>query len=53
MTRQRSKPQITFDLVVYTCFGAVLGRAAGKGATIKSAVEAAVSSYASDHPDNS
>jgi hypothetical protein len=52
-TREHNKPQISFDLVVYTCFGAVLGQAAGKGATIKSAVDSAVSLYASDHPDNS
>ena len=52
-TREHGKPQISFDLVVYTCFGSVLGRAAGKGTTIKTAIDAAVSGYASEHPDNS
>jgi hypothetical protein len=47
------KKQIAFDLVVYTCFGAELARATGKGPSIKSAVDAAVSAYASAHPDNS
>lgn len=47
------KFQATFDLVVYTCFGAVLATATGKGGTIKSAIDAAVTAYAADHPDNS
>lgn len=45
--------QVTLNLVVYTCFGAVLGRATGKGGSVKGAVDSAVSAYASDHPDNS
>jgi hypothetical protein len=44
---------ITFTLLVYTCFGAVLDREIGKGPTIKSAVDAAVAAYAKAHPDNS
>jgi hypothetical protein len=47
------KPQITFNLAVYTCFGATLATAAGNGPTIKSAVDAAVTAYAAAHPDNS
>ncbi len=47
------KAQITFQLNVYTCFGATLGREVGKGSSIKSAVDEAVTSYASAHPDNS
>jgi hypothetical protein len=44
---------ITFNLDVYTCFGAVLEHEVGKGSTIKSAVDAAVAAYAKAHPDNS
>jgi len=47
------KPQITFTLTVYTCFGAILGTSSGKGSTVKSAVDSAVAAYATDHPDNS
>jgi hypothetical protein len=47
------KSQVTFNLVVYTCFGSILGRASGKGGSIKSAVDSAVGAYATDHPDNS
>jgi TolB-like protein len=43
----------TFDLVVYTCFGATLEREDGKGSSIKSAVDAAVTAYAAAHPENS
>ncbi|HZV77488.1 MAG TPA: hypothetical protein VFF63_07015 [Candidatus Babeliales bacterium] len=45
--------QVTFNLVVYTCFGAALEREVGKGSSIKSAVDAAVTAYAKAHPDNS
>jgi hypothetical protein len=45
--------QVQFDLVVYTCFGAELGRATGKGSSIKSAVDSAVAAYATAHPENS
>jgi hypothetical protein len=47
------KPQITFVLEVYTCFGALLEREVGKGTSIKNAVDAAVTAYANAHPDNS
>jgi TolB-like protein len=47
------KRQVTFDLSVYTCFGAILGRASGKGSSIKSAVDSAVAAYATAHPENS
>ncbi len=47
------KAQVTFQLTVYTCFGATLGREVGKGSSIKSAVDAAVTSYVNAHPDNS
>ena len=45
--------QVTFNLVVYTCFGAPLEREVGKGVSIKTAVDAAVTAYAKAHPDNS
>jgi hypothetical protein len=47
------KQNVTFDLAVYTCFGAPLEHEAGKGSSIKSAVDAAVAAYATAHPDNS
>jgi hypothetical protein len=43
----------TFNLSVYTCFGATLATQTGKGSSIKSAVDAAVTAYAKAHPDNS
>jgi hypothetical protein len=43
---------VTFNLQVYTCFGATLEREVGKGSTVKSAVDAAVTAYAASHPDN-
>lgn len=43
----------TFNLNVYTCFGAPLATQIGKGSSIKSAVDAAVAAYAKAHPDNS
>jgi TolB-like protein len=49
----RHRPQMTFNLTVYTCFGAVLEHQVGKGSTVKSAVDAAVNAYAQAHPDNS
>ncbi len=45
--------QVTFTLVVYTCFGAPLDSRVGKGGSIKAAVDAAVAAYATAHPDNS
>jgi hypothetical protein len=53
VTPAHGKPQITFTLTIYTCFGAVLAREVGKGTTIKSAVDAAVAAYANAHSDNS
>jgi hypothetical protein len=50
---KHGKAQVTFELSVYTCFGATLGREVGKGVSIKSAVDAAVAAYANAHPDNS
>jgi hypothetical protein len=50
---QHGKPQITFILEVYTCFGVLLERETGKGTSIKTAVDAAVTAYANAHPDNS
>jgi hypothetical protein len=44
---------VTFVLQVYTCFGAPLEREVGKGASLKVAVDAAVTAYAAAHPDNS
>ncbi len=43
----------TFVLLVYTCFGAPLEREVGKGASLKTAVDAAVAAYAAAHPENS
>jgi hypothetical protein len=50
---QHGKPQVTFVLDIYTCFGAALDRQTGKGNSIKAAVDAAVAAYATAHPDNS
>lgn len=47
------KQDVTFNLAVYTCFGAALEHEVGKGSSIKSAVDAAVAAYATAHPDNS
>lgn len=47
------KQDVTFDLAVYTCFGAALDHEVGKGSSVKSAVDAAVAAYATAHPDNS
>ncbi len=52
-TPHHGKAQITFQLSVYTCFGAILEREVGKGTSIKSAVDAAVTAYVNAHPDNS
>ena len=48
-----NKMLLTFQLQVYTCFGAALDHETGKGPTIKAAVDAAVAAYATAHPDNS
>ena len=40
--RSHGKQNVTFNLAVYTCFGAPLEREVGKGSSIKSAVDAAV-----------
>jgi TolB-like protein len=45
--------QYTFAFAVYTCFGAKLAEASADGDSITSAVNAAVASYATDHPQNS
>jgi TolB-like protein len=47
------RQDVTFNLAVYTCFGATLDREVGKGSSVKSAVDAAVAAYAEAHPDNS
>ncbi|HET9392834.1 MAG TPA: hypothetical protein VFO29_04850 [Candidatus Rubrimentiphilum sp.] len=44
--------QYTFALAVYTCFGAKLAEASADGDSISGAVNAAVASYATDHPQN-
>ncbi|MEO6835017.1 MAG: hypothetical protein ABI231_03805 [Candidatus Tumulicola sp.] len=49
----RGRPEVVFTLSIYTCFGAVLDRAVGKGVSFKAAVDAAVTTYAAGHPDNS
>ena len=50
---QHGKSEVVFTLSVYTCFGALLDRAVGKGNSFKYAVDAAVATYAAAHPDNS
>jgi hypothetical protein len=47
------RTDVTFNLTIYTCFGAALDHEVGNGSTLKSAIEAAVSAYAGAHPDNS
>ena len=49
---KRGRATSTFVLSVYTCFGAKLGDVTGTGSSPKAAVDAAVASYASAHPDN-
>ncbi len=44
---------ITFDLRMYTCFGAELDRETGDGRSVKAAVDAAVNAYVKAHPENS
>ena len=51
--RHHGKAAVTFELYVYTCFGAVLAHQTATGASIKAAVDAAVAAYATAHPDNS
>jgi hypothetical protein len=46
------KQAITFNLTLYTCFGVSLEHEVGTGWSIKSAVDAAVTAYASAHPNN-
>lgn len=41
-----------FTLHVYTCFGAELANTTGEGQSVWDAVQKAVSSYATDHPQN-
>jgi hypothetical protein len=52
-TTSHRRTQVTFNLLVYTCFGVELAHATGKGGSIKSAVDSAVTAYATAHPDNS
>lgn len=47
------RQQYTFTLSVYTCFGATLEQKIGKGGSLKSAIDAAVTAYAAAHPQNS
>lgn len=51
--RVHNHTQVTFDLTMYTCFGAPLDHQVGKGVSYKAAVDAAVSAYVTAHPDNS
>ncbi len=44
---------VTFNLTIYTCFGATLDHEVGKGTSTKSAIESAVGAYVAAHPDNS
>ncbi|MBV8725168.1 MAG: hypothetical protein JO078_05280 [Candidatus Eremiobacteraeota bacterium] len=44
---------ITFNLTVYTCFGAPLEHETGKSSSVKAAIDSAVSAYSAAHPDNS
>lgn len=47
------KESDVFKMRVYTCFGAVLYDEQGEGSSVNAAIDAAVASYASAHPDNS
>ncbi len=47
------RTQYTFVFDVYTCFGAKLAETSADGESVGSAVNAAVASYATDHPQNS
>lgn len=49
----RGRVQITFNLAVYACFGAVLARQTATATTVKGAVDAAVAAYVAAHPENS
>jgi hypothetical protein len=50
---RHGKEPVTFNLLIYTCFGAPLDREVGTGSSIKNAIDAAVAAYASAHPNNS
>lgn len=47
-----SRPEYTFVLDVYTCFGAKLAQNSGTGDSLASAVRTAVDAYATAHPQN-
>jgi hypothetical protein len=47
-----SRPQYTFVLGVYTCFGAKLAESTGTGDSIASAIRSAVADYVIAHPTN-
>jgi len=51
-TPQKGHAQYVFTLTVYTCFGAPLDHAVGKGGSFKNAVDTAVATYVAAHPDN-
>ncbi len=42
----------SFELRVYTCFGALLDQQTATGSSIKNAVDSAVTAYATAHPQN-
>jgi hypothetical protein len=46
------KTQYTFTLDVYTCFGAPLSQASGTADSLAGAIQTAVQSYATSHPNN-
>ena len=47
-----SRAQYTFNLQVYTCFGAKLAESSATADSLAAAVRGAVENYASAHPDN-
>jgi hypothetical protein len=47
-----SRTEWTFNLAVYTCWGAKLAEETASGGSLKEAVSNAVSAYAKDHPQN-
>ena len=51
-TPPHGKAQAVFTLSVYTCFGAVLDHAVGKADSFRHAVDAAVATYVTAHPNN-
>jgi hypothetical protein len=50
---KHAKPQVTFTLSIYTCFGAKLDQQVATADTVVKAIASAVMLYQTAHPDNS